>query len=104
MVKEYQVTLFCGNGKYKPVSAIVKKDTSLITNLGREAFIKEIQLDGIRKICMQRYWNTRDLRKYNYNQVKIREYDKSKIEYEKRERGSRAKRAGGQTHGKQEQG
>ena len=27
MIKEYQVTLVCASGKYKPVSCIIKKDS-----------------------------------------------------------------------------
>ena len=95
MIKEYQVTLFCTTGQYKPVSTIVKKDSSLMIEKGKEAFVKEIRLEGIRKICIQRYWDSKDLKRYNYNQIKIREYDKEKIEKEKKERYEQIKKERG---------
>ena len=77
MIKQYQVTLFCSTGQYKPVSTIVKKDDCLLTEKGEQVFFKEIKIDGIKKICIQRYWNSKDLKKYHYDKVKIREYKKS---------------------------
>lgn len=95
MIKEYQVTLFCTTGQYKPVSTIIKKDNNLIKTQGKEVFIKEIRLDGIKKICVQRYWTTRELKQYNYTQVKVREYDKKRIEQEKKERYEQIKKERG---------
>ena len=34
MLKEYQVTLVCASGKYRPVSCIVKKDNDVIASIG----------------------------------------------------------------------
>lgn len=79
MLKEYQVTLMCNNGKYKPVSCIIKKDTELIKTIGKDNFIKELRKDGITKICQKRYWTSKDLSRYGYSSVKLREYDKEKI-------------------------
>ena len=36
MLKEYQVTLVCASGKYRPVSCIIKKDTNVIASIGKE--------------------------------------------------------------------
>ena len=38
MLKEYQVTLMCKSGKYKPVSCIIKKDTDVIVSIGKEEY------------------------------------------------------------------
>ena len=73
-MKEYQVTLTTVDGKYKPVSCIVKTDSK---------DKKEIMNQGVVKICQKRYWTKRDLKNYGYLKVKIREYDKEKIELEK---------------------
>ena len=86
MLKEYQVTLSSTSGKYKPVSCIVKKDNTEVITKGREVFIKELQQQGIIKICQKRLWNNSDLKKYGYTKVKVREYDKEKIAKENAER------------------
>lgn len=76
MNKKYQVTLFCKDGKYKPVSAIVDERLSYAS----------IQLEGIRQICMKRGWDKDDLKRYGYTLYKVRPYDKEKIEQENKER------------------
>ena len=86
MIKEYQVTLSCTTGQYKPVSCIIKKDTNEINTIGKSAFVKKIRDEGIIKICQTRRWGNADLKKYGYTKVKMREYDKDKIEQENRER------------------
>ena len=79
MSKQYQVTLLCNNGKYRPVSSLVTVDSPVDS---KEA-MKKIQRRGIERICIQRGWNgTKDLMRYGYTKVKIREYDKAKIEAE----------------------
>ena len=79
MTKDYQVTLFCTTGQYKPVSTIVKADTDNISKMGKNVYIKDIQLRGIQKICVQKYWSNRELKMYNYTRVKIREYHKTRL-------------------------
>ena len=86
MLKEYQVTLVCASGKYRPVSCIVKKDTNVIASIGKEEYTKQIRKAGIAKICQKRYWSVADLKKYDYTICKIREYDKEKIEAENKAR------------------
>ena len=82
-MKEYQVTLFCENGKYKPVSAIVKaEDVCLMDTTAKNKIINL----GIKKICVKRLWKTRDLRNYGYSKAVVRVYDKKKIEQKKKER------------------
>lgn len=95
MIKEYQVTLVCSTGQYKPVSCIVKKDDNRIAEVGQDAFKAELKKDGVIKICQKRYWTNADLKKYFYTRVKIREYDKEKIEKENAERYERIKKERG---------
>lgn len=74
MKKQYQVTLICESGKYKPVSTIVTMEETTDK--------KAIMREGQRKIMVKRYWSMADLTKYGYTKGKIREYDKEKIEQE----------------------
>ena len=77
---QYQVTLTCVSGKYKPVSTIV--DTERMFSLDNSADKQTIINKGIEKICIKRGWGKADLKKYEYLKVKIRKYDKAKIEAE----------------------
>ena len=74
MKKQYQVTLICENGKYKPVSTIVTMEETT----DKRAIMRE----GQKKIMIKRYWSMADLTKYGYTKGKSREYDKEKIEKE----------------------
>lgn len=74
MKKQYQVTLICESGKYKPVSTIITMEETTDK--------KAIMREGQRKIMIKRYWSMADLTKYGYTKGKIREYDKEKIEQE----------------------
>ena len=74
---QYQVTLTCTTGKYRPVSAIVETDST------DKAII---QTKGIQKICIQRGWSSTELKKYGYTKVKMRIYDKEKIAIENKAR------------------
>lgn len=77
--KQYQVTLFCESGKYRPVSCLIKKDAASAF----DAQLKEtLKREGLLKICQTRGWDSRDLKEYGYTKIKIREYDKEKIEAE----------------------
>lgn len=87
ITKEYQVTLRCVSGAYKPVSCIVQYQQEDDRDLSKEVFNKpKIIRKGIEKICLKRYWGNKDLEKYGYTRVKVRAYDKEKIEQEKKER------------------
>lgn len=96
MIKEYQVTLVCSTGQYKPVSTIVKIDVDkTIKSVGKDSFAATVRDTGIVKICMKRYWTKEDLKKYGYTKVKMREYDKEKIAKENAERYEKIKRERG---------
>ena len=88
MLVQYQVTLFDKNGKYRPVSAIVKREQEEIVDktVSDKDFRKKIQIDGIKKICYSRLWDKKDLERFGYTSMKIRLYDKERIEQENKER------------------
>jgi hypothetical protein len=65
---KYQVTLFCNNGKYKPVASIV--DVAKITT--KEQKLAAIR-KGTEKICIKRLWTSAELKKYGYTKAKIRQ-------------------------------
>ena len=68
---KYQVTLFCSDGKHKPISTIVETnetDKLTIIKLGRK------------KICQKRLWRSGDLKRWGYDCGNCREYDKDKID------------------------
>jgi len=92
-MKEYQVTLFCTTGQYKPVSCIVKIDECGFPS--KDALKQAIRNKGLTKICQQRYWTSADLKRYNYTRLAMREYDKEKIEREKAERYEQIKKERG---------
>lgn len=91
MLKEYQITMMCTTGQYRPVSCIIKKDSAELKTKGQEAFLKELKQQGIVKICQQRYWDGADLKRYGYTRIKVREYDREKIAQENAERYERIK-------------
>ena len=85
---EYQVTLKCGNGKYKPVSCIITNEKIDLENKAEKtALINK----GIAYICAKRYWTKTDLKKYNYVKAIVREYDKEKIKAENEAKYARIK-------------
>lgn len=92
MTKQYQVTLICKTGQYKPVSTIINFQQSSDEDLTAKAETKkQIQQSGIIKICQKRYWTNADLKKYGYTAVKVRVYDKDAIAAENAERYERIK-------------
>ena len=80
---EYQITLICADGKYKPVSTIIDAKEDMTA--------EDIKYAGIMRICIQRRWDKTDLKKYNYTKVKCRKYDREKIARENAERYARLK-------------
>ena len=74
MKKQYQITLICATGQYRPVSTIVTIEQDNEDNLLLTEQKKDIINKGIVRICQQRYWTKRDMMKYGYTKVKTREY------------------------------
>ena len=86
MKKEYQVTLICKTGAYKPVSCIVEIEQEQSIDLTKNVIMKkEIIKRGVNKICASRYWTAKDLQKYSYISAKVRLYDKVAIEKRKKQ-------------------
>lgn len=77
---QIQITLFDKEGRYKPVSTLVTIND--ITQYRQQA--KEIQKQGIIKICQKRGWTQRELRQYGYTTLKARVYNKEEINTMKR--------------------
>lgn len=65
-----QVTLFDKQNKHKPVSALVEVESVKYYN----DHAKEVQTKAIQKICNKRYWTGKDLKKYGYTSIKVRNY------------------------------
>ena len=77
MKKQYQVTLICATGQYRPVSTIVTRDQENDENMLLDPKKKQaIITQGVVRICQQRYWTDRDRKKYGYTKVKTRVYEK----------------------------
>lgn len=77
MLVNYQVTLFCTTGQYRPVASIVsyeQEDTSVDLSKDKEKRTPIIQ-KGIEKICAKRYWKGTVLKKYGYTKCKIRKVE-----------------------------
>lgn len=75
MQKKYQVTLICATGQYRPVSTIVNIEQATEENKLLDPEQKKTIINkGIVRICQQRLWNSRDMKKYGYTRVKAREY------------------------------
>lgn len=81
MKKQYQVTLICESGKYRPVSCLIQRETADLNNRAEKVALVQ---KGMEKICAKRYWRSADLKKYGYTRAKVREYDKDLIEKENR--------------------
>lgn len=85
-----QVTITSNKG-YRPMSAIIEVPDAQ-TFLNNK---KTYQQQGIIKICTKRSMHLADLKKYGYEEVRMRVYDKEKIEREKAERYEQIKKERG---------
>jgi len=81
---EYQVTIFCATGKYRPVSTIIR--TKEIVNLSDNAVERDLVHRGLQKICAEHGWTSADLKKTDFRTGKVRLYDKEKIMAENKAR------------------
>lgn len=75
-MKEYQVTLYCADGRYRPVSCLISSEMVQEVKEDKAKLISVVKQEGIKKICQKRYWTAKDLKKYNYTKVKIRTVEK----------------------------
>lgn len=85
---QYQVTLLCQSGKFKPISCIVtmiQEDAE--EDLTKNAIVKkDIIAKGLKKICQTRGWGKMEIETYQYLRAKVRRYEPEKIEAEKKAR------------------
>lgn len=88
---QIQITLYDKQGRYKPVSTLYTVESMSWFEEHRE----EVKINGVIKICQKRGWTQRDLAKYGYTTVKMREYDVEKIKQEAKERYERIKQEKG---------
>ena len=88
---QLQFTLFCTSGKYKPMSTILKVDNVEEYTANKA----EMQKKAIQKICVQRGMTSKDLKKNDYTKIKVRVYDKEKIQAENQARYERIKKERG---------
>ena len=62
--QQYQVTLICKTGAYKPVSCIVEIEQEQSIDLIKDKVMKKRIIErGVNKICASRYWTAKDLQK-----------------------------------------
>lgn len=88
-----QFTLFSTTGKYKPMSTLIEVPSIKEYNNNPEEYKKK----AIRKMCIQRKTDGYYLKKYGYTQIKVRVYDKQKIEQENAARYEQIKKERGWT-------
>lgn len=88
-----QFTLFSTTGKYKPMSILIEVPSIKEYNNNPEEYKKK----AIRKMCIQRKTDGYYLKKYGYTQMKVRVYDKKKIEQENAARYEQIKKERGWT-------
>lgn len=72
--KQYQVTIYNEDNKYKPISTIVTIRQQENITLGDTQHKRYVIQQGIQKICNKKYWTTRDMNYYRYTKVRVREY------------------------------
>lgn len=87
---QVQVTMTSSKG-YKPVSCLIDAENKRYA----QEHLTELKTKGIQKICQKRLWNNHHLKDFGYTKVKMRIYDKEKIEAENAARYERIKRERG---------
>lgn len=86
-----QCTLFSTTNKYKPISTLLEIESVAYYNTHKQ----EIQQRAIDKIVVQRKTERWCLKRDGYIRMKVRVYDKEKIEKETRERYEKIKKERG---------
>ena len=74
-IMKLQVTLFATNGKYRPISTLINVESMEDYNKNK----KKYQEKAILNICHNRKTTWKELVKNSYTGIKVREYDKEKI-------------------------
>lgn len=74
-VMKLQVTLFATNGKYRPISTIINVENMKDYEENKAKY----QEKAILNICHNRRTTWKELKDDSYTGIKVREYDKEKI-------------------------
>lgn len=77
-----QITLVDPSGRYKPLSTLIEVDSVKDFNTNQKEYIKKAKI----RLMARHYWDSSDLKRYGYTEIKARVYDKEKIEKENQER------------------
>lgn len=86
-----QLTLFSTTGKYRPISIILEVESMAYYHEHQ----RETHIRAIQNMCAKRYVNWAWMKENGYTQMKVRQYDKEKIEAEKKARYERIKKERG---------
>ena len=87
---QVQISLMSSKG-YRPMSTIIEVKDAHDYNTHKAEYQKE----AVYKICAKRHMTAADLKKYGYDKIAQREYDKERIERENAERYERIKQERG---------
>lgn len=63
-----QVTYFCTNGKYKPISTVISVPSTFDLYKRKQYWYERAK----RNIMAKRYWTNEDMEKYGYTEVNAR--------------------------------
>lgn len=74
-IMKLQVTLFATNGKYRPISTIINVESMEDYEQNKRKY----QEKAILNICHNRRTTWKELKQDSYTKIKVREYDKEKI-------------------------
>lgn len=66
-----QITLFDKEGRYKPVSTLVKVESVKYYKEHKS----EVNQQAMIKICQKRGWTGKQLKEFGYTTLKVRNYD-----------------------------
>lgn len=86
-----QLTLFSTTGKYRPISTILEVESMAYYH----AHAHEVQIHAIKNMCAKRYVDWAWMKENGYTRMKVREYDRTKIEAENKARYERIKKERG---------
>lgn len=86
-----QLTLISTTGKYKPMSTLLEVESMEYYTTHKA----DVQARAVRKICIQRKTEPWCLKRDGYTKMKVREYDKEKIEAENKARYEKIKKERG---------
>ena len=84
MKKIYQVTLICSTGQFKPISTLVNYEQGDYSgDLSKNSSERQkIITQGVQNIYVKQYKDSATLKRDHYSKVRVRAYDREKIQAE----------------------